>query len=316
LRAYHVIINMKGSPSIDAHGHFADAWHNHRSYLINLAYQMLGDIGEAEDMVQEAYLRLSRADQGTIVDVRGWLTVVTGRLCLDRVRSARTRRESPTATIDIQPGSVINQTSEIDPADRVTLDDQVRTALLELLRRLSPGERVAFVLHDVFDVPFETIAETVGRPVATCRQLARRARAKIHSARPQIVEGTDVEHQLVIERFITACANGDFQALAAALDPSIWGAATLLGEPAPPQQVNYGIDAVASSLMFYLGPGVTLVSGPVGQPVVLAFAQRRLFAMIALTLRNTRIVKVEATVDLSARLAAGWNQQDLRTQTR
>jgi RNA polymerase sigma-70 factor, ECF subfamily len=108
LRVYHVIVNMKGSPSIDAHGHFADAWHNHRSYLINLAYQMLGDIGEAEDMVQEAYLRLSRADQGTIVDVRGWLTVVTGRLCLDRVRSARTRRESPTATIDIQPGSVIN----------------------------------------------------------------------------------------------------------------------------------------------------------------------------------------------------------------
>jgi RNA polymerase sigma-70 factor, ECF subfamily len=296
--------------------HFAQAWHDHRSYLINLAYQMLGDIGEAEDMVQEAYLRLARADQDTLTDIRGWLTVVTGRLCLDRVRSARARRESPTAAIDIQPGSVINQTGEIDPADRVTLDDQVSTAMLELLRRLSPGERVAFVLHDVFDVPFETIAETVGRPVGTCRQLARRARAKIHSARPRIAEGTAVEHQLVIERFINACANGDFEALAAALDPSIWGAATLLGEPAPPQQVNYGIDAVASSLLFFLSPDVTLVSGPVGQPVVLAFAQRRLFAMIALTLRDNRIVKVEATVDPSARFAAGWNQQDIHIRTR
>lgn len=307
---------MSDSPSIDTHGLFAEAWHNHRPYLINLAYQMLGDIGEAEDMVQEAYLRLARADQDALADIRGWLTVVTGRLCLDRVRSARTRRESPTAAIDIQPGSVINQTSEIDPADRVTLDDQVSSALLELLRRLSPAERVAFVLHDVFDLPFEKIAETVGRPVGTCRQLARRARAKIHSARPQIVDGTAVEHHVVIERFITACSNGDFQALAASLDPSIWGAATLLGQPAPPQQVNYGVDAVASGLLFHLSPNVTLVSGPVGPPVVLAFAQRRLFAMIALTVRNSRIVKVEATVDPSARFAAGWHQQDLGTRTR
>jgi RNA polymerase sigma-70 factor (ECF subfamily) len=292
---------MSDSPSVDSHEHFSEAWHHHRGYLINLAYQMLGDIGEAEDMVQEAYLRLARADQDAIADIRGWLTVVTGRLCLDRVRSARARRESPTATIDTEPGSVINQTSAVDPADRVTLDDQVNTALLEVLGRLSPGERVAFVLHDVFDVPFEAIAETVGRPVGTCRQLARRARAKIHSARPQIAQGTEVQHQLVIDRFIAACAHGDFQALAAALDPSIWGAATLLGEPAPPQQVNYGIDAVASNLLFFLGPDVTLVSGPVGQPVILAFAQRRLFAMITLTLRDERIIKVEATVDPSAR---------------
>jgi RNA polymerase sigma-70 factor, ECF subfamily len=295
---------MSDSPSVDNRERFSEAWHHHRWYLINLAYQMLGDIGEAEDMVQEAYLRLARADQDAIADIRGWLTVVTGRLCLDRVRSARARRESPTATIDNEPGSVINQTGAVDPADRVTLDDQVNTALLEVLGRLSPGERVAFVLHDVFDVPFEAIAETVGRPVGTCRQLARRARTKIHSARPQIAQRTEVQHQLVIDRFIAACANGDFQALAAALDPSIWGAATLLGEPAPPQQVNYGVDAVASNLLFFLGPDVTLVSGPVGQPVILAFAKRRLFAMITLTLRDERIVKVEATVDPAARFGS------------
>lgn len=298
---------MSGSPTIDADEWFTQAWRHHRPYLINLAYHMLGDLGEAEDMVQEAYARLSGADQQAIVDVRGWLTVVTGRLCLDRVRSARVRRESPTVTGDIEAARLLNHTGGIDPADRITLDDQVSAALLEVLRRLNPGERVAFVLHDVFDVPFEKIAETVGRPIGTCRQLARRARAKIDSARPRILEATQGDHHLVIERFIAACANGDFQALAAALDPSVWGAATLLGEPAAPQVVNYGPDAVASGLLFYLGPGVTLVSGPAGQPVILAFTQRRLFAMIALTVRNNLIVKVEATVDASARFAAGWN---------
>ena len=150
------------------------AWRQHRPYLVNLAYQMLGDVGEAEDVAQEAFLRLSRADINEIDDVRAWLTVVAGRLCLDQVRSARSRHERPE---DIgSEAAAVNQSGRLDPADRVTLDDEVRTALWEVLRRLSPAERVAFVLHDVFGVPFDAIAETVGRPVGTCRQLARRAR--------------------------------------------------------------------------------------------------------------------------------------------
>src|ERR1700751_6240583 len=182
-----------------------DAWRRHRPYLVNLAYQMLGDVGDAEDVAQEAFLRLSRTDQEEIEDVRAWLTVVTGRLCLDQVRSARARYERPG---DIGPEvAALNQSRRLDPADRVTLDDEVRTALLEVLRRLSPGERVAFVLHDVFQMPFEEIAETVGRPVGTCRQLARRARAKFaesaDSRRPSDV--IDVEHRIVAEKFITAC---------------------------------------------------------------------------------------------------------------
>jgi RNA polymerase sigma-70 factor (ECF subfamily) len=172
------------------------------------------------------------------------------------------------------------------------------------LRRLSPGERVAFVLHDVFQVPFDAIAETVGRPVGTCRQLARRARAKFSQAGPKLTEVAATEHALVAEKFITACANGDLQALAAALDPTVWGAATLLAEPAPPQQVNHGPDAVATSLLRYLGPGVTLVSGPAGQPVLLAFARRRLFAVLVLTIRDELVTKIEATVDPVARIAA------------
>ena len=282
---------MRDSPSVEA------AWRSHRPYLVNLAYQMLGDVGEAEDVAQEAFLRLSRTSQ--IDDVRAWLTVVAGRLCLDQRRSARVRHEQPdeSGVLDIAPSH------EPDPADRVTLDDEVRTALLQVLRRLSPGERVAFVLHDVFQLPFDEIAEAVGRPVGTCRQLARRARAKfsdaaIGKARPADI--SDAEHQVVTEKFITACANGDLAELTAVLDPAVWGVGTILGDPAPPPQVNHGPTDVATNLLRYLGHGATLVSGPVGEPVLLAFADRQLFAVLVLTVRENAILKIEATVDPSA----------------
>ncbi len=279
-----------------------EAWRRHRPYLVNLAYQMLGDVGDAEDVAQEAFLRLSRADLNKIDDIRAWLTVVAGRLCLDQVRSARSRRERPG---DIGPqAAALNQSDRLDPADRVTLDDEIRTALLEVLRRLSPGERVSFVLHDVFGVPFDAIAETVGRPVGTCRQLARRARAKFKLAQPKPSEVPPAEHQLVTEKFITACANGDLQSLAAVLDPTVWGVGTIIADPALPPQINHGPRDVATNLLRYLGPGVTLVSGPVGQSVVLAFARRRLFAVIVLTIGGGSVTKIEATADPSARAVA------------
>jgi RNA polymerase sigma-70 factor, ECF subfamily len=276
------------------------AWRQHRPYLVNLAYQMLGDVGEAEDVAQEAFLRLSRADITAIDDVRAWLTVVAGRLCLDQVRSARSRHERPE---DIgSEVAAVNQSGRLDPADRVTLDDEVRTALWEVLRRLSPGERVSFVLHDVFGVPFDAIAETVGRPVGTCRQLARRARTKFALAQPKPGEVSTTEHQAVTEQFVTACANGDLQALAAVLDPTVWGVGTVLADPAPPPQVNHGPHDVAVNLLRYLGPGATVVSGPPGQPVLLAFAERRLFAVIVLTIADHLVTKIEATADPSARV--------------
>jgi RNA polymerase sigma-70 factor, ECF subfamily len=281
---------MSSSPSIDA------AWRSHRPYLVNLAYQMLGDVGGAEDVAQEAFLRLARTDATQIDDVRAWLTVVAGRLCLDQMRSARARHEHP----DESGALDVVATPDLEPADRATLDDEVRTALLEVLRRLSPGERVAFVLHDVFQLPFEEIAETVGRPVGTCRQLARRARAKFSDASPRLVDVSDVEHQLVAEKFITACANGDLQALTAVLDPAVWGVGTVLGDGAPPPQVNHGPQGVAVNLLRYLGRGATLVSGPAGQPVLLAFMERRLFAVLVFTLRDNLILKIEASVDPSA----------------
>jgi RNA polymerase sigma-70 factor (ECF subfamily) len=279
----------------------AEEWRSHHAYLVNLAYQMLGDIGEAEDVAQETYLRLANADVGEIKDLRAWLTVVAGRLCLDQVRSARARREQPGPATALEAGLALNQSPEVDPADRVTLDDQISGALLEVLRRLSPAERVAFVLHDVFQIPFDAVAETVGRPVGTCRQLARRARAKIHATRPRLSEVTEVEHQAVTEKFIAACSSGDLKRLTAVLDPTVWGVATILAEPAPPPQINYGPTNVATNLLRYLGPGATLVSGPVGEPVLLAYAQRRLFAVIVLTVRNNLIVKIEGTADPAAR---------------
>lgn len=284
---------MNQSPS--ASDQVSEAWRRHRPYLVNLAYQMLGDIGEAEDIAQEAFLRLSRADVSEIEETRGWLTVVASRLCLDQVRSARARYERP-GDIEDRPAP-----RRVDPADRVTLDDEIRTALLEVLRRLSPGERVAFVLHDVFGVPFESISQTVGRPVGTCRQLARRARSKFEAAQPKLADVAPAEHQLVTEKFIAACANGDLQALAAVLDPTVWGVGTILADPAPPPQINHGPDAVATNLLRYLWPDVTLVSGPVGGPVLLAFSERRLFAVIVLTIRESRVMKIEAIADPSAR---------------
>jgi len=276
-----------------------EVWRHHHPYVVNLAYQMLGDIGDAEDVAQEAFLRLSRVD-ADIDDVRGWLTVATGRLCLDQVRSARSRYESPTETTVLDTRLSVS----LDPADRVTLDDQVSGALLQVLRRLSPGERVALVLHDVFNVPFDEISETVGRPVGTCRQLARRARAKVRSAGPPLTGAGLDEHQTVVDQFIAACATGDLAGLTAVLDPNVWGAATFLGESAP-ANINHGPDAVATNLLRHLGPDATLVGAPVGQPVLLGYARRRLFAVLVLTVRDSHVHKIEATVYPSARRRAG-----------
>jgi RNA polymerase sigma-70 factor, ECF subfamily len=280
----------------------ADTWRAHRAHLVNLAYQMLRDVGSAEDMVQEAFLRFSAAPPGEIDDERAWLTVVTGRLCLDFLRSARVRRESTGWADDgTDRAAPLFSRSDADPADRVTLDDAVSRALTEVLNRLSPGERVAFILHDLFAVPFETIAEMTGRPTAGCRQLARRARAKLARGDLDAEIGAGAVHQEVVDRFITACAGGDLHALAAVLDPSVWGVGTVLADPAPARQVNHGPTDVATNLMRYVGTGATLVSVPGSRPTLLAFADRRLFAVITLTVRDGRVLTIEATADPAAR---------------
>lgn len=281
----------------------AGAWRDHRPYLVDVAFRMLGDVGEAEDVVQEAFTRLLRARPGDIDSERGWLTVVTSRLCLDRIRSARSRRQ--------RLGEVPERPSDAfaDPADRVTLDDSVRLALLVVLENLSPAERVVFVLHDIFQLPFETVAETVGRTAASCRQLARRARLKVEQAEgPGRFEVSDASHRLVTERFISACTTGDLSALLQVLDPQVSGTVDL-----EPNRVVVGSDRVASNLLRYWGRGrATLVSTTAGrEPVILAFVERKLAGVILLSVRDGLVGKIHVLVEdvklgfLRHELAAG-----------
>src|SRR3989475_6632543 len=188
----------------------SQAYREHRPYLVDLAFRMLGDLGAAEDVVQDAFARLLRAGAGEIDDERGWLIVVTSRLALDQIRSARARRERAHDPGEIEFAAPRAQPPLADPADRITFDDSVRLALLVMLQKLSPAERVVFVLHDVFRMPFDEVASTVGRSAPACRQLARRARQKIAAGPGRAGSGIEAaEHRLVTEKFIAACSSGD-----------------------------------------------------------------------------------------------------------
>jgi RNA polymerase sigma-70 factor (ECF subfamily) len=279
---------------------FNDAWTDHRSYLVDLAFRMLGDIGQAEDVVQEAFYRLSRSDFDRIEDERGWLIVVTSRLCLDLIGSARKRRERSAGGTDLDVVGRALVQPPVDPSDRITLDDGVRLALLLVLERLSPAERVAYVLHDIFQVPFETIAETVGRPTATCRQLARRARLKMEQSEGMSrFEVTAPEHHAVTERFIEACAHGDFDALVRVLDPDVSGGVDLR-----PGLVVRGARHVARNIIRFWGRRATLVSLPLGrQPCVLAFVDRELAALIELDVEADRVREIHVTARPESLLA-------------
>ena len=189
-----------------------------RRHLLNLAFRMLGTFAEAEDAVQETYIRWYRMtpDERAAIEVPGaWLTRVASRICLDVLGSARARRESYVGEWLPEPV----QEALADPLDRVTLDDSVSTALLIVLESLSPAERVAFVLHDVFRVPFAEIAEVVGRSAEACRQLATSARRHIRERR-RTPAGRET-HDEVVRAFVAACSSGDLGALAAVLDPDV-----------------------------------------------------------------------------------------------
>ena len=276
---------------------FAQAWQANRPYLVNLAYGMLGDIGAAEDAVQEAFARFSTADREAIKDTRGWLIVVTSRVCLDQIGSARVRRERAVDASTIEFAHSAGRAP--DPADRVTLDDEVRSALLIVLERLSPAERVIFVLHDIFQTPFDSIATTVGRPVASCRQLARRARLKIASDVGVASQDVDVAQlRLLADQFIDAVSHGDIDALVPLLDPDVWGDADMGSLDPRSGVVNHGSRKVSRNLMRWFGSTTTLVCDPFGdQTQVLAFVDRRLYAVIDLTVADGVIQALHVIAD-------------------
>lgn len=196
-----------------------------RSQLLGLAYRMLGTVADAEDAVQETYVRwyqLTDAQRAEIRNPAAWLTRVAGRVCLDMLGSARARRERYVGEWLPEPvpgASSIAASAPRDPADQVTLDDTVSTALLVVIDSLSPAERVAFVLHDVFGVPFDEIAETVGRTPAAARQLASQARRRVRQRR-SVISSRD-QHDVVAQAFARATATGDLAELVALLDPDV-----------------------------------------------------------------------------------------------
>ena len=216
---------------------------------------MLHGGAEAEDVVQEAFGRLARVDVDEIDDLRGWLMVVVRRICLDHLSSAHARRESAPGWLADGDVPLLGQEPG-DPADRVTLDDEVQLALALVLDRLTPAERTAFVLHDVFGFPFDAVGEIVGRTPTACRQLASRARRSIRTGdRRGQTDDEITRHQILTERFIAACAGGDITELMAVLDPDVVGEATLEG--VGPFVRLEGRPAVAKRIFELFGPGTS-----------------------------------------------------------
>ena len=277
----------------------SQAYREHRPYLVDLAFRMLGDLGAAEDVVQDAFARLLRADAGQIDDERGWLIVVTSRLALDQIRSARSRRERAHDPGEIEFTAPRAQPALADPADRITFDDSVRLALLVMMQKLSPAERVVLVLHDVFRMPFGTIAQTVGRTTASCRQLAKRARQKVADGRPGArFDVESAEHRLVTDKFIAACAGGDLDGLLAVLAPDAWGDVDFGPAATEARSVITGAENVAANLLRFWGPGSTLVSHPAGgQPALLGFHGRTLAALLVLRMRGEQVQAVHVIAD-------------------
>ena len=279
---------------------FNQAWSEHRRFLLDVAYRLLGSYGDAEDIVQEAFTRLLRTDLDPIEDVRAWLVVVVSRLCLDYLRSARVRHEAYVGPWFPEP-LLQGIDSMTDPANVVTLDESVRMAMLIVLERMSPAERVVFVLHDIFEYPFETIATMVNRTPAACRQLATRARRRVkEEAGANRFKLDGVEQQRVVDAFIAACASGEVKALIRLLDSSVMGWADIGGTLPAVRQPNVGAEQVGNNVMRFFGAqsGTTLVAHNVnGEPGIVAYRNGELASVIALTLRAGAITRVYVVAD-------------------
>jgi RNA polymerase sigma-70 factor (ECF subfamily) len=199
-------------------GWLAQQFEAHRSHMQGVAYRMLGSRVEADDAVQEAWLRLSRAETRGVENLGGWLTTIVARVCLDMLRSRKTRREESLGVHE--PEMSVRHDAAIDPEHDAALADSVGLAMLVVLETLAPAERVAFVLHDMFELPFDEIAAIVGRSPAAARQLASRARRRVQGA--QSVSRADrARHREVVDAFLAASRGGDFAALLALLDPDV-----------------------------------------------------------------------------------------------
>ena len=273
----------------------AERFESNRTHLRAVAYRMLGSLTEADDAVQEAWIRLSRTDTSDVENLSGWLTTVVGRVCLNMLRSRRARREASLDTHVADP--IVSPEAGIGPEDEAILGESIGLALLAVLDTLSPAERVAFVLHDVFAVPFDEIAPIVGRSTAASRQLASRARRRVQGAP---VPDTDLVGQwAVVDAFLAAARDGDFERLLAVLDPDVVVRSD--GGTLRPELVSTvrGADAVARQAMSFRRFAETATRALInGIPGGVAWApDGRPFAVLSVTVAGGRIVSIDVLAD-------------------
>jgi len=274
----------------------AEGFEQNRPRLKAVAYRMLGSLAEADDAVQEAWLRLSRSDASGVDNLSAWLTTIVARVCLNVLRSRNTRREEPMG-VNV-PDPVISRVDGTSPEDKALLADSVGLALLVVLQTLTPAERLAFVLHDMFDLPFDEIAPIVGRSPATARQLASRARRRVRGAGVQAPDPDVARQREVVDAFLTAAHQGDFDALLEVLDPDVVLRSD--GGTARPDisGVLRGAAAVASGALMTARPSAlerpALVNGAAG---VVVTAGGQPVAVIGFTVSRGKIVEIDAVAD-------------------
>jgi RNA polymerase sigma-70 factor, ECF subfamily len=277
---------------MNEHDLLAQQFESYRDKLNNAAYRMLGSTVEAEDAVQEAWLRVSSAGTDGVDNVGGWLTTIVGRVCLDKLRARRAHREETLEGHEPEPDA--QRRHEWNPEMDVELADSVGLALLVVLEALQPAERVAFVLHDMFDLSFDEIAPIVGRTSVATRQLASRARHRVRGASTSSIDRT--RKQEVAEAFITAARAGDFEALVAVLDPDV----VIRGDAAATQLAGavVGMRGAASVAEFFRGKAHTCVPGLIdGEVGILVPLEGRMMVVLELRFNAGRIAAIEAVAD-------------------
>ncbi len=271
----------------------AKRFEEHRGHLRAVAYRMLGSLSEADDAVQEAWLRLSRSDASHVDNLRGWLTTVVARICLDLLRARRSRHEEPLEAH--VPDPVVTYEDGSNPEHQTLLAEAIGLAMLVVLDRLSPAERLAFVLHDVFAVPFEEIALLVGRSPTAARQLASRARRRVRGA--DRTPDTDVRRQReVVDAFFAAVRNGDFQGLLTVLDPDVVLRADL-GVVGASRVVRGAAEVARQTRPYsgFAGSGLPVLVN--GAPGVLGAGDGRIHSVMAFAIRGGRIVEIDILSD-------------------
>ncbi|WP_225878681.1 RNA polymerase sigma factor SigJ [Spongiactinospora rosea] len=269
-----------------------ELFETHRRHLWGVAYRILGTVADADDAMQETWLRWERADQAAVEDVRAYLTTTVSRVCYDMLTSARAKRESYVG--QWLPEPVVE---ELGPEDRATLDDSISLALLAVLERLTPAERTSFVLHDVFDVPFEEIADIVGRSTGAVRQLASRARVRVREYGPRRTPERSA-HLKVVAAFAAAAASGDLPGLVAALDPDVVWTADGGGKVTAAFTPVTGADKVARLVLGMVERWYTNMSAEFrevnGAPGVLVVdAAGAVDSVLAFTVAEGRITRVD-----------------------